>query len=162
MIDNKKYTSLQLAGILIALSKACYMHAKSPNTDQLIIQSLSMIAPDSGADEKDIVDQIALARQEKDTVAPGCRTCASPCGNTQDYDFNLLEQCEEEIRQIKYDILSSLQSICFSIKDLTSDEIRADIIQLIHRGLSVISYDLPISRLQATLDDLQALKESLN
>ena len=50
---------------------------------------------------------LAIVQTEKHRVAPGCATCAMPCGNTNDYDFVRLWAAPESIRTLKLQMLST-------------------------------------------------------
>ena len=50
---------------------------------------------------------LAIVQTEKHRVAPGCATCAMPCGNTNDYDFVRLWAAPESIRTLKLQMLSA-------------------------------------------------------
>ena len=69
---------------LIGLVGACGGNPKTANTDKVIVKALAfpLLHP-----EEDVSGTVEAVRAEKNAVAPHCAHCASPCGNTSDYDM---------------------------------------------------------------------------
>ena len=44
-----------------------------------------------------MIDRI---HEEKSRIVPGCAACASPCGNTNDYDMKQIWEADEDIRPL--------------------------------------------------------------
>ncbi|MDE7229147.1 MAG: hydroxylamine reductase, partial [Oscillospiraceae bacterium] len=101
----------KLISVLIGLVGACNNNPKTDNTDRVVIKSLAfpLLFPNFGDDElSELLDEI---RAEKYAIAPGCAECITPCGNTSDYDMNRIYQAEDDIREIKLQILSKLRKM---------------------------------------------------
>lgn len=54
---------------------------------------------------------IAKVHAEKERVVPNCATCASPCGNTSDYDMKEIWEADEDIRSLKSLILFGIRGM---------------------------------------------------
>lgn len=44
--------------------------------------------------------KLAMARQEKNVISPNCSTCASPCGNTSEYDVEQWKEYRQKIQDM--------------------------------------------------------------
>ena len=71
-----------LLGALVGLARATTSEPKTDDTDEVL-------------------------NAEKHRVAPGCASCAMPCGNTNDYDLARLWAAPETIRTLKLQMLSA-------------------------------------------------------
>ena len=88
----------RLFGGLIGLARACSSNPRTENTDQVFIKTLAFLNRDEGFDEEQLVNYRLRVRAEKNEVAPGCATCMSKCGNTDDYAMNRMYEAEESVR----------------------------------------------------------------
>ena len=75
--------------------------------DQQLINGGLRLAAQPDAPEERLQRMLAIVQTEKHRVAPGCATCAMPCGNTNDYDFVRLWAAPESIRTLKLQMLSA-------------------------------------------------------
>lgn len=154
---NKKEE--ELIGAMIGLAKACYVHEKQETTDALLMDCLVQLADQKEAETDNISMYIVKIREEKSKVAPDCATCFNPCGNTDDYDLDGIWKAEPEIRDVKTKIIYALFDYAKMIKLENilgnSSSNRESVMNLLYRGISVLSYDIPVERLQATLDHLR-------
>ena len=96
----------KIISALIGLARACGSNPKTENTDALVIKALAF---PEGGDDSAISRMVEAIHEEKFTISPGCATCASPCGNTSDYDLSLLYQAQEDVRTVKLVILAALR-----------------------------------------------------
>lgn len=137
---------------LIGLIGACNNNPKTENTDRLVIKALSLSLDPHAEDE--IVDEI---RAEKNRIAPGCMTCASPCGNTSDYDMERIYNTDIEIRDTKLHILSEISETAEYIYkngiSLSENEMN-----FFYKALSYISYDMGKDPLLSLLSEAQEIK----
>ena len=145
----------RIISVLIGLIGACSNNPKTENTDHLVIKALASSFDHHTTDE--IVDEI---RTEKNRIAPGCATCASPCGNTSDYDMDRIYSADEEIRNMKLNILSEISETAKYIYKngvlLSKKEI-----DFFYKALSYISYDLKKDFLLSLLDEAQKIKRKI-
>ena len=88
----------RLLGGLIGLARACSSNPRMENTDQVFIRTLAFLNEDESFDEEQLVNYRLRVRAEKNEVAPGCATCMSKCGNTDDYDMNRMYEADEAVR----------------------------------------------------------------
>lgn len=141
----------RIISVLIGLVGACNNGVPTRNTDPLLIKALAFSPScDSGHETEKLIEEI---RAEKNIVSPGCAVCASPCGNTSDYDMSRLESAPEEIRGIKEEILTELHRIAKEVEELYDKDI-----ELLYKSLSYVSYDLEKEPLQSLLNELRKIK----
>lgn len=120
----------ELFSVLIGLARACTSNKKTKNTDKIIIDALKDI---DNNDEQILKQWIQRVKEEKAAVAPNCALCASPCGNTDDYDMEKIwNESNNEIKELKIRLLDSLKSL--SKKEEVDSE-------NFHKGLCVVSYE---------------------
>lgn len=151
----------RIISVLIGLVGACRNNPKTENTDSLLIKALAFSGSSLNLDNSAIEKLIDEIRAEKNRIAPNCAYCASPCGNTSDYDMSRLYESENETGQLKIKILCELNEIAASILQRTLELEEAET-ELLYRGLSYVSYDMEAERLNVFLNELQRIKESKN
>ena len=89
-----------LLGALVGLARATTSEPKTDDTDEVLNAGLRLAAQPDAPEEK-LHRMLETARTEKHRVAPGCASCAMPCGNTNDYDLARLWAAPETIRTLK-------------------------------------------------------------
>ena len=132
----------KIISALIGLVHACDSNPKTENTDLVVIRALAFTAVCPDCDDASVQGMVDEIHEEKYAIAPGCATCASPCGNTSDYDMDRIYRAGDEIRRAKLDILSELQKAAAYIYRQGSAAISPSHIELIYKTLSYVSYDL--------------------
>ena len=95
-----------LLGALVGLARATTSEPKTDDTDEVLNAGLRLAAQPDAPEER-LQRMLAIVQTEKHRVAPGCATCAMPCGNTNDYDFVRLWAAPESIRTLKLQMLST-------------------------------------------------------
>lgn len=89
-----------LLGALVGLGPATTSEPKTDDTDEVLNAGLRLAAQPDAPEER-LQRMLAIVQTEKHRVAPGCATCAMPCGNTNDYDLARLWAAPETIRTLK-------------------------------------------------------------
>ena len=95
-----------LLGALVGLARATTSEPKTDDTDEVLNAGLRLAAQPDAPEEK-LHRMLETVRTEKHRVAPGCASCAMPCGNTNDYDLARLWAAPETIRTLKLQMLST-------------------------------------------------------
>ena len=90
----------ELTGALIGLAKACGNKSKTENTTRIIIEGLFTTIENVNFNDDILKEMIAKVRAEKNIIAPNCSCCASPCGNTDEYNMKQLWNADEDIRSL--------------------------------------------------------------
>ncbi len=79
----------ELTGALIGLARSLNGAGKvEQKTSDLVIRSLFATLTNVNFNEASIKEMIAAVQQEKDSLKPGCRSCANPCGMTEDLQLD--------------------------------------------------------------------------
>ena len=135
---NKK--EKELIGALIGLAKACNVHLKTENTDNIIIQSLAGIFQN----EQQLEELLQKVREEKFAVAPDCATCLNPCGNTDEFNLDELwnPEISQNVRNLKIELLQVSYKLAFEILNgnIKNTE-RKDMAEWIYDGKYSITTD---------------------
>lgn len=136
----------KVISVLIGLIGACNNNAKTENTDNVVLEALT--CPESCSESV-----IAKIRAEKHAISPGCAACATPCGNTSDYDFSRIYNAEPKIRDIKQRILAE---ICQLATIILQNGIAAtdENTRVFYKALAYVSYDLSEQTLLALLEEI--------
>lgn len=100
----------ELLGALVGLARAATSEPKTADTDEVLNAGLCLAAQPDASEEK-LRRTLAIVRTEKQRVAPGCASCAMPCGNTADYDLALLWNAPEPILSLKLQMLSAAAAL---------------------------------------------------
>lgn len=152
----------KIISALIGLVGACNNNPKTADTDSLVIKALAfpLIFPE--CDDRalqEIVNDIYL---EKNSVAPGCAVCTTPCGNTSDYDMNRIYEADDKIRKTKLQILEKLQKLAVSIYCNQKSEIIPYIDnEFFYKALSYISYDIEEAALLELLEEAETIEHNI-
>lgn len=144
----------ELVGALIGLAKACNVHLKTENTDNIIIQSLACIFESDK--EQQLEEFLQKVRKEKLAVAPDCATCFNPCGNTDEYNLDELQSPEvsQNVRDSKMELLNASYKLAFNILHDNIEDKEAGI-KALYKALCVISYDVTEERVRIVLSELE-------
>ena len=141
----------EIISVLIGLVGACNSNPKTDNTDRLLLNALAF--PLNGCDEQEIIAQL---RAEKNVISPECATCATPCGNTSDFDMNGIDQ-STEICTLKQQALAEIcQMAAFILQN--GIPLTEDVTSVFYKALSYVSYDLTEQTLRALLTEIQEKK----
>lgn len=100
----------ELLGALVGLARAAASEPKTADTDEVLNAGLRLAAQPDASEEK-LRRTLAIVRTEKQRVAPGCASCAMPCGNTADYDLTRLWHAPEPILNLKIQMLSAAAAL---------------------------------------------------
>lgn len=143
----------ELTGSIIGLAKACKMNIRQTAVTRLLMEGLITTIADAGFADQALSDMLLRVRREKDRIAPGCAVCKSVCGNTSDYNINNIWAADEDIRFLKYLILSSIKGIAvYALPAMVKGDQNEKINEFFYKALSIISYDL-------TMEDLLPVAE---
>ena len=152
----------KIISALIGLVGACNNNPKTADTDRLVIKALAfpLIYPEYGDRElQEIIDDIY---SEKYTIAPGCATCATPCGNTSDYDMCRIYAADNGIRNAKLRVLAKLRELAAYICNCQKIEstLYTDNI-FFYKALSYISYDMDEAALLELLNEAETIERNI-
>ena len=138
--------------MLIGLVGACNNNPKTEHTDNLVLTALSF--PSNGRSESELIERI---RAEKNAIAPNCATCATPCGNTSDYDVSRIYNAEPTVRDLKLQVLEQIRQLAtyFLQNGITLTEENTF---LFYKALSYVSYDVSEQTLVALLEEIKQAK----
>ena len=102
----------ELTGALIGLARSLNGAGKvEQRTSDLVIRSLFATLTNVNFNEASIREMIAAVQQEKDSLKPACRSCANPCGMTEDLQLDSIWKAEENIRSLKSLVLFGLRGM---------------------------------------------------
>ena len=102
----------ELTGALIGLARSLNGAGKvEQKTSDLVIRSLFATLTNVNFNEASIKEMIAAVQQEKNSLKPGCRSCANPCGMTENLRLDSIWRAEENIRSLKSLVLFGLRGM---------------------------------------------------
>ena len=147
---------------LIGLVGACSNNPKTAGTDSLVIKALAfpLLCPEY--DGKALREMLDDVYSEKNSVAPGCAMCASPCGNTSDYDMRRIYEADDAIRQVKLQILEKIQKLAaYARCNQESGIIPYIDTEFFYKALSYVSYDLGETELIGLLSEAEKIEQDM-
>lgn len=145
----------ELLGALIGLAKTCSNNPKTQNTDRIIIEGLVAVHTRSFGEEM-LTKKLENVRQEKHIIAPNCSTCASPCGNTSEYNLDLLNDEEEQFKVLKEKILQKLQETAVKYyQEMMLGNSVSEHTEIFYKALEMITYRWDISTLEELLREIE-------
>lgn len=114
------WTSLQkeLFCALVGLARAQDGNEwrRNKQTDQIVCQSLCLLADYPIASDSLLQNALTQVRAEKDRLSPGCSACAFPCGRTEDLDGLSLQSFSSEKKALCHELISyaAQNTSCYS------------------------------------------------
>lgn len=99
----------------IGLAKAGEHTGMSDDAMKMIEEALTLCHELTTSDEQVLHAECIIddLKREKDNVSPGCSICASPCGNTDDYDVSRIFDSDTPENVLKKDILVSICELAY-------------------------------------------------
>lgn len=153
----------ELTGALIGLAKACKMNIRQAAVTRLLMEGLITTVKDADFNHQAVADMLEKVRNEKNRIAPGCAICKSVCGNTSDYDIKNVWTCDEEIRFLKFLILSGIKGIAVYAHPVMGKGYENDKIdEFFYKALSIISYDLTMEDLLPVVAEMADMNQIIN
>lgn len=138
----------ELTGALIGMARACENNEKTKDTDRVIIEGLFTTITNVSFNNETLQAMIDNIHQEKAKIVPDCACCASPCGNTDDYDMNQIWDANEDIRSLKALILFGIRGMAaYAYHAMVLGYEDEQVNQFFYKALCVISYDLDMDAL---------------
>lgn len=152
----------RIISALIGLVGACGNHSKTAETDSLIIRALAFPLLCPAYDDEALQGVVDEIYAEKNSVAPGCAVCASPCGNTSDYDMRRIYEADDGIRLVKLQILERLQKLAAYIwRNQETGKISFTDSEFFYRALSSVSYDTDEADLLGLLEETEKMEQDI-
>ena len=152
----------RIISALIGLVGACNNNPKTAGTDNLVIKALAFPLLYPEHDEEALQQMINDIYSEKNSVAPGCATCATPCGNTSDYDMRRIYEADDAIRKVKLQILEKIQKLAaYIFHNQESGRIPYTDSGFFYKALSYISYDMDEAVFLGLLDELENMERDI-
>ena len=152
----------KIISALIGLVGACENNPKTSDTDRLVIKALAFPQLSPEHDDRalgKIVDHIYL---EKYAVAPGCATCAAPCGNTSDYDMRRIYEADDGIRNVKLQILEKLGNLAvYACRGQEAQRSPRIDHRFFYKALAFVSYDRDEADLIEILDEAEEMEQDI-
>ncbi len=138
----------ELTGALIGLAKACGNNPKTENTTKILVKGLFTTITNVNFNDETLKEMIEEVHAEKNRIVPNCGCCASPCGNTDDYDMKNLWEDNEDIRSLKSLILFGIRGMAAyayhaAVLGYEDETVNA----FFYKALSFIGYDLEMNDL---------------
>lgn len=151
----------ELLGALIALAKTSNNNPKTENTDRVLIEGLVAVKMDSFSEDL-LKKKLDMARQEKHVISPNCSSCASPCGNTSEYDVELWKKEDEICRAIKRQMIEELLEAAQDVyqgmmlkKDMSTG------MDIFYKVLEIVTYEFEAQELREVQRELKENREKI-
>ena len=102
-----------LTGALIGLARAVQGNEDliTAETNKLVLEGLFTTITNVNFNNDTVAAMLKRVGQEKARFAPGCSTCLSSCGRTDNYDMEALWNADEDIRSLKSLILFGIRGM---------------------------------------------------
>ncbi len=138
----------ELTGALIGLAKSCESNPYTKETTKLIIEGLFTTITNVNFNDQTLIDMIARVNEEKNKIVPNCKACASPCGNTDNYDMKRLWNDNEDIRSLKSLILFGIRGMAaYAYHALVLGYEDETVNAFFYKALAVISFNMEMNDL---------------
>lgn len=132
----------ELTGALIGLARACMNNPKTEQTDSLILEGLFTTVTNVNFNDETLRILIECVKTEKARIVPGCASCSSACGNTDDYDMNRLWNAEEDVRSLKSLILFGIRGMAaYAYHAMVLGRTSQEVNDFFYKALFAISED---------------------
>ena len=138
----------ELTGALIGLAKSCGNNPKTEDTTGILIKGLFTTITNVNFNDETLREMIAKVHAEKQRIVPNCATCASPCGNTSDYEMKKLWNADEDIRSLKSLILFGIRGMAaYAYHAAVLGYQDEDVNDFFYKALSILGYDMDMEQL---------------
>ena len=156
------FTPLQaeLFGALIGLSRATFGNEDlmTSSTFAVVLEGLKAASPESTGSPDQLSDLIRRVNEEKYKLVPSCFYCSSPCGRTSNYDMKLLDTAAEDVRSLKFFILSELCDLAARLDSAAHSLPTFE--ALVYRALACIGEDWNADELSTVLTEIRQGQET--
>ncbi len=144
-----------LLGALMGLTRAIEGNEDlvTPETRDLIAEGLRSAAPEREISADALQELVDRVHREKFRIVPSCEFCASPCGNTSDYDMARLYAAPAEVRRVKEELLGGL----FALAEHPAPDAAAFFCQV----LSNLTYDMEAEDFSFLVQRMEKQKKDL-
>lgn len=146
----------KLLGALIGLARACENNPKTENTDGVVVEILAACAGQKEISEGTFAGLLDKIQEEKDTVSPGCASCACPCGNTAAYDMSRIGETGPDA--VKWRLIDGICRLACSMKKEAAPHKTA--LGLFYRVLPMVSYELEEEDYLSLMSELEGIRKS--
>lgn len=138
----------ELTGALVGLARAAYSGRPSKNTDDLMIFGLFTTVTNVSFHNQTLKELISKVHAEKERLVPGCGSCLSSCGRSDDYDMKQLWEAEEDIRSLKSLILFGLRGMAaYAYHAMVLGYRDESVNQFFYEGLFAVGYEYTVEEL---------------
>lgn len=152
----------KIISALIGLVGACENNPKTSDTDRLVIKALAFPQLSPEYDDRALGEIVDDIYSEKYAVAPGCATCAAPCGNTSDYDMRRIYEADDGIRNVKLQILEKLGNLAvYACRDQEAQRSPRIDHRFFYKALAFVSYDRDEADLLEILDEAEEMEQDI-
>lgn len=132
----------ELTGALIGLARACMNNPKTEQTDRLILEGLFTTVTNVNFNDETLHSLITRVKTEKSRIVPGCASCSSACGNTDDYDMKRLWSADEDVRSLKSLILFGIRGMAaYAYHAMVLGRTSQEVNDFFYKALFAISED---------------------
>lgn len=103
----------KLTGALIGLARVTdgNDHLINPSATAILVEGLVATQPNANFDSNALNSLLHRVMEEKRKMIPDCFACAYPCGKNNDYDMSKLRNADDEIRELKTQILFTVREV---------------------------------------------------
>ena len=150
----------ELFGALIGLSRATFGNEDlmTSSTFAVVLEGLKAASPESTGSPDQLSDLIRRVNEEKYKLVPSCYYCSSPCGRTSNYDMKLLDTAAEDVRSLKFFILSELCDLAARLDSAAHSLPTFE--ALVYRALACIGEDWNADELSTVLTEIRQGQET--
>lgn len=135
----------QLTGALIGLARATEgnEYLITDATNQMILEGLVATLANVSLDDARLRHMLGQVEAEKRKLVSQCYECAMPCGKNNAYDLGQLwNETDEEIRSVKFQILSGIRDIAaYAYQAWLLNQKDESVYRFLYKALIVIGID---------------------
>ena len=150
----------ELFGALIGLARATFGNEDlmTSSTFAVVLEALSSTSCESDAKPEQLSDLIRRINEEKYKLVPSCFYCSSPCGRTSNYNMKDLDTAAEDVRSLKFSILSELCDLAARLDSAAHSLPTFE--ALVYRALACIGEDWNADELSSVLTEIRQGQET--
>ncbi len=139
----------RLTGALIGLARSLEgNNPPTPNTAKIVIQGLFTTVTNVNFNDETLLETIKAVEEEKAKIVPGCSSCSSSCGRTEDFDMATIWEGDEDIRSVKSLILFGIRGMAaYAHHAMMLGYTDEDLNKFFYKSLFFLGYDCEINHL---------------
>lgn len=148
----------RLLGALVGIGRAAESsaHLIDRSLDLYVLKALAA-CNDSNISDGEAIEFVRAINEEKAILVPDCSSCSAPCGRTDDYDLDMMNEESTDIINIKEQIISATINKASDLLPRAEDGESLLLFPFYRALYSMGARDWTLDNYQSVIDEINSL-----